>query len=203
PAVIFSLLGITTLLLPAVYFVDRSHNTHRCIRLGSFMSFQPSELAKPALVLFLSFFLADRVKSINDWRRSLLPAVEAPAVLTVMIVMQADLGSAMVCLAVTAVILYVAVTRLRYFAYSLVPIVPALLYLIVFVPWRWQRMLAFFFPDRDPHGVNWQLTQSLIAVSTGGVTGLGLMEGKQKLFYLPEPHTDFVFAVTAEELGLA
>ncbi|HMF89048.1 MAG TPA: putative lipid II flippase FtsW [Candidatus Angelobacter sp.] len=202
PAVVFSLLGVTTLLLVAVYFVDRSHNTHRWIRLGSFMSFQPSELAKPALIVFLAYFLADRVKSIDDWRHTLLPAVIPSVLFTGLIAMQPDLGTAMVCLAVTAVILYVAGTRLRYFAYSLVPIVPAVLYLIVFVPWRWQRILAFFFPDRDPHGVNWQLAQSLIAVGTGGVTGLGLMEGKQKLFYLPEPHTDFVFANIGEELGL-
>jgi cell division protein FtsW len=92
--------------------------------------------------------------------------------------------------------------RLRYFAYGLVPIVPAVLYLIVFVPWRWQRILAFLFPDRDPQGIGFHINQSLIAVGTGGVTGMGLMEGKQKLFYLPEPHTDFIYAVTAEELGL-
>jgi cell division protein FtsW len=72
----------------------------------------------------------------------------------------------------------------------------------VFVPWRWQRILAFLFPDRDPQGIGFHINQSLIAVGTGGVTGMGLMEGKQKLFYLPEPHTDFIYAVTAEELGL-
>jgi len=201
PAAVFSLLGVTTLLLVAVYFLDRSHNTHRWIRLGGF-SFQPSELAKPALILFLAFFLADRVKAMNDWRRTLVPAVIPSALLTVLIAMQPDLGTAMVCLGVTAVVLYVAGMRLRYFAYGLVPIVPALLYLIVFVPWRWQRILAFFFPDRDPHGITFHINQSLIAVGTGGVTGQGLMEGKQKLFFLPEPHTDFIFAVTAEELGL-
>jgi cell division protein FtsW len=202
PAVVFSLLGVTTLLLVAVFFLDRSHNTHRWIRLGGFMSLQPSELAKPAVVLFLAFFLADRVKAINDWRRTLLPAVVPPMLFTVLIVMQPDLGTAMVCLAVTAVLLYTAGTRLRYFAYSLVPIVPALAYLLIAVPWRLKRIIVFLNPDSDPQGYGFQLTQSLIAVGTGGMTGLGLMEGKQKLFYLPEPHTDFIFSVISEELGL-
>jgi len=108
----------------------------------------------------------------------------------------------MVCLAVTAVILYVAGARLRYFGYALVPIVPVLCYLLIAVPFRLARMTTFLFPDRDPQGKSFQAMQSLIAVGTGGITGLGLMEGKQKLFYLPEPHTDFIFAVSAEELGL-
>src|SRR5258708_1608262 len=115
---------------------------------------------------------------------------------------QPDLGTALICLGVTAAILYSAGARIRYFVYALVPIVPAVLYLIVFVPWRWQRILVFLFPDRDPQGAGFHITQSLIAVGTGGVTGMGLMEGKQKLFYLPEPQTDFIYAVVSEELGL-
>jgi cell division protein FtsW len=74
--------------------------------------------------------------------------------------------------------------------------------MLFFVPWRYARMMVFLHPERDPQGNGFQIYQSLIAVGTGGITGMGLMEGKQKLFYLPEPHTDFIFAVTAEELGL-
>jgi len=202
PGFVFTLLGVTTVLLVAVFFMDRAHNTHRWIRMGSVMSFQPSELAKPALILFLAFFLADRTKAMDDWRHTLLPAVIPSVLFTGLIVMQPDLGTAMVCLAVTAVILYVAGARLRYFGYALVPIVPVLCYLLIAVPFRLARMTTFLFPDRDPQGKSFQAMQSLIAVGTGGITGLGLMEGKQKLFYLPEPHTDFIFAVSAEELGL-
>ena len=202
PAVVFTLLGVTALLLVAVFFLDRSHNTHRWIRLGSFMSFQPSELAKPALILFLAFFLEARTKSMDDWRNTLLPAVIPAFLFAALIVKQPDLGTALVCLGIAAAILYAAGTRLRYFAYALVPIVPTVVYLIVFVPWRWQRIIAFIHPELDPQRINFQINQSLIAVGTGGVTGMGLMEGKQKLFYLPEPHTDFIYAVTAEELGL-
>jgi cell division protein FtsW len=202
PGIVFTFLGVTTLMLVAVFFLDRAHNTHRWIRLGSIMSLQPSELAKPALILFLAFFLEKRIKSMDDWRHTLLPAVIPAGLFAVLIVSQPDLGTALVCLGITAAILYVAGTRLRYFAYSLVPIVPALCYLIFFVPWRLARIMAFLFPGRDPQGVGFHINQSLIAVGTGGITGLGLMEGRQKLFYLPEPHTDFVYAVLSEELGL-
>jgi cell division protein FtsW len=201
PAIVFSLLGITAVLLVAVFFLDRSHNTHRWIRLGSFMSFQPSELAKPALILFLAFFLEARTKSMDDWRHTLLPAVLPAFLYAALIMKQPDLGTALVCLGVTAAILYAAGMRLRYFAAGLVPIVPVITYMLL-VPWRRARLDAFFHPDRDPLGIGFQINQSLIAVGTGGITGMGLMEGKQKLFYLPEPHTDFAFAVISEELGL-
>ena len=92
--------------------------------------------------------------------------------------------------------------RLRYFAYSLVGIAPVLYYLLFHVGWRRARMLTFWNPYSDPQGSGFHIVQSLIAVGTGGVTGMGLMEGKQKLFYLPEPHTDFIYAVVSEELGL-
>jgi len=202
PAIVFSLLGVTAVLLVAVFFLDRSHNTHRWIKLGSFMSFQPSELAKPALILFLSFFLAERTKSMDDWRHTLLPAVLPVFLFTALIMKQPDLGTALVCLGVTAAILYAAGMRLRYFAAGLVPIVPVLAYMLIFVPWRLARMEVFLHPERDPQGIGFHINQSLIAVGTGGLTGLGLMEGKQKLFYLPEPHTDFIFGVISEELGL-
>jgi cell division protein FtsW len=200
--IVFTLLGITTLLLAAVFFLDRAHNTHRWIRLGSFMSLQPSELAKPALILFLAFFLCERTKSLDDWRHTLLPAVIPPLLFAGLVVMEPDLGTAMVCLGITAAILYVAGLRLRYFVFALSALIPVLCYLVVFVPFRWARIMTFLFPERDPLGGGFQIAQSLIAVGTGGITGLGLMEGKQKLFYLPEPHKDFIFAVSAEELGL-
>jgi cell division protein FtsW len=201
PALVFTLLGLTTLLLVAVFFLDRSHNTHRWIRMGV-VQFQPSELAKLALILFLAFFLESRTRSIDDWRHTLLPAVIPAVLFAGLIVKQPDLGTALVCLVITASILYIAGMRLRYFAYSLVGILPVLYYLLFHVGWRRDRMLAFLDPYADPQGRGFHVIQSLIAVGTGGVTGMGLMEGKQKLFYLPEPHTDFIYAVVSEELGL-
>src|ERR1035441_2609899 len=112
------------------------------------------------------------------------------------------LGTAIACAGITACILFVAGIRLRYFGYALAASILPLYFLIFHVAYRRDRILAFLNPYADPQGRGFHMIQSLIAVATGGVTGLGLMEGKQKLFYLPEPHTDFIFAVTAEELGL-
>jgi cell division protein FtsW len=201
PAVVFSLLAITTFLLLSVFLLDRSHNTHRWIRWSGF-SFEPSELAKPALILFLAFFLENRTKAIADWKNTLLPAVVPTIVFLLLIVAQPDLGTAIACAGITAAVLFVAGMQLRYFAYGLAASLPPLYFLLFHVSWRRDRMLAFMNPYADPRGTGFHIIQSLIAVSTGGLTGLGLMEGKQKLFYLPEPHTDFIFAVTAEELGL-
>jgi cell division protein FtsW len=201
PALVFSLMGFTTLLLISVFFLDRSHNTHRWIHAGGF-SFQPSELAKPVLILFLAYFLESRTKTIDDVRNTLLPAAVPVLVFLALIVFQPDLGTAIACAGIAACILYVAGMRMRYFAYSFAASLVPLYFLIFHVSFRRARILAFLNPYADSQKTGFHIIQSLIAVGTGGVTGTGLMEGKQKLFYLPEPHTDFIFAVTAEELGL-
>ncbi len=202
PAVVFSALGITTLLLISVFFLDRSHNTHRWIRFGGWFSLQPSELAKPTLILFLAYFLETRTKLMDDVRNTLIPAIVPTLAFLGLIVKEPDLGTAIACAGITATILYVAGMRLRYFGYGLAASVLPLYMLIFRVSWRYERILAFLNPYADPQGRGFHIIQSMIAVGTGGVTGMGLMEGKEKLFYLPEPHTDFIFAVTAEEVGL-
>jgi cell division protein FtsW len=201
PALVFSFLGLTTVLLVSVFFLDRAHGTHRWFRLGP-VSLQPSELAKPALILFLAFFLENKTTAMDDARNTLLPAVAPTAAFLALIVFQPDLGTAIACAGITACVLFVAGVRLRYFGYAFVAALLPLYFLIFHVTYRRDRILAFLNPYADPKGFGFHIIQSLIAVATGGVTGLGLMEGKQKLFYLPEPHTDFIFAVTAEELGL-
>jgi cell division protein FtsW len=201
PALVFSLLGLTTLLLISVFFLDRSHNTHRWFRAGGF-SFQPSELAKPVLILFLGYFLEARTKTMDDWRNTLAPAAVPVVALLGLIVLQPDLGTAIACAGIAACIFYVAGMRLRYFGYAFGAALVPLYFLIFHVSFRRDRILAFMNPYEQRQKAGFHLIQSLIAVGTGGVTGTGLMEGKQKLFYLPEPHTDFIFAVTAEELGL-
>jgi cell division protein FtsW len=201
PAVVFSLLGSTTVLLISDFFLDRTHGTHRWFHLGP-LSFEPSELAKPALILFLAWFLENKTNAIDDWRNTILPAVAPVTVVLGLIVFQPDLGTAIACAGITACILFIAGIRLRYFGYAFAASILPLYFLIFHVSYRKDRILAFMNPYADPQGRGFHMIQSLIAVATGGVTGLGLMEGKQKLFYLPEPHTDFIFAVTAEELGL-
>jgi cell division protein FtsW len=201
PALVFSLLGMTTLLLISVFFLDRSHHTHRWFHVGAF-SFQPSELAKPVLILFLAYFLEFRTKTMDDWRNTLAPAAAPVVLLLGLIALQPDLGTAIACAGIAACILYVAGMRLRYFGYAFGAALVPLYFLIFHVSFRRDRILAFLNPYAERQKAGFHLIQSLIAVGIGGVTGTGLMEGKQKLFYLPEPHTDFIFAVTAEELGL-
>jgi len=123
-------------------------------------------------------------------------------VLCVLIVAQPDLGTAMTCAFITAAILYICGMEWKYFGYALALVAVPLYILLFRTPWRAARMGAFIHPFRDPQGAGFHIIQSLIAVGTGGLSGLGLMEGKQKLFYLPEPQTDFIFAVISEELGL-
>jgi len=201
PAVVFSMLGLTTVMLISVFFLDRAHNTHRWIHFAGF-SFQPSELAKPVLILFLAFFLENRTRSMDDVRNTLIPAVIPTAVFVGLIVFQPDLGTAIACAAITGCILFVAGLRFRYLGYALLASLLPLYFLIFHVAYRRDRILAFLNPYSDPQGRGFHIIQSLIAVSTGGLTGVGLMEGKEKLFYLPEPHTDFIFSVLGEELGL-
>lgn len=201
PSVVFPAVAITTLLLLATFAMHGSHHTHRWIRFA-FISFQPSEAAKPALVLFLAWFLQDRVGRLDDWRRSLLPAALPSVVFIALILKEPDLGTALVCAAVTVLMLYLAGARVRYLFYAFLASMPVLYYMLFRVPWRRARMVAFLNPQSDPQRTGFHILQSLIAVGTGGIHGLGLMEGRQKLFYLPEPHTDFIFANIAEELGL-
>ncbi len=201
PAFVYSSVAITMLLLVLVLFLDRSHNTHRWIKLGAF-SFQPSELAKPALILYLAYFLESRLRDIDDWRRTLIPAVIPSVLFAALIVKQPDLGTAMACCAITAAILWIAGIHPKYLGYAAAASLVPLYWLVFRTPWRYQRILAFMDPYADPQGRGFHMIQSLIAVGTGGVTGQGLMEGKQKLFYLPEPQTDFIYAVIAEEWGL-
>ncbi len=201
PTIVFTFLGTTCLLLIAAFFFRDSHNTHRWIKFG-ILSFQPSELAKPAIILYLAYFLETRWQQIADLKRVLIPAVVPSVLLALLIVKEPDLGTAVACMAITAAVLYVAGMKTRYFGYAMAASVAPLYFLIVRVPWRWNRIMAFIDPYKDPLGHGFHIIQSMIAVGTGGLTGAGLMEGKQKLFYLPEPHTDFIFANIAEELGL-
>jgi cell division protein FtsW len=201
PAMVFSLMGVTTLLLISVFFLDRSHNTHRWIHAGGF-SLQPSELAKPVLILFLAYFLETRAKTMDDVRNTLVPAAAPVLVFLGLIVLEPDLGTAIACAGIAACILYVAGMRMRYFAYAFGASLVPLYFLIFHVSFRRDRILAFLNPYADRQKAGFHIIQSLIAVGTGGLTGVGLMEGKQKLFYLPEPHTDFIFASMSEELGL-
>ncbi len=201
PRFIYPALCVTTLLLVSVFFFPGSHNVHRWIRFGALLSFEPSEIAKPVLVLFLAWFLHPRLDAMRDWKHTLAPAAVMPLVFILLIVKQPDLGTALVLFGMTAIILVLAGMEWRYLFGAALAALPALAALLFMVAWRRQRILAFLNPDADPQGAGFHINQSLIAVGTGGLTGRGYMEGMQKLFFLPEASTDFIFANIAEELG--
>jgi cell division protein FtsW len=203
PKFVYTALTITVLLLISVYFMPGSRNTHRWIRFGHFFTFQPSEIAKPVLVLFLAWFLHNRLGAMRDWKHTLIPAAIVPALFIGLILRQPDLGTSMVLAGVTAMLLILVGMEWKYLIGAAVAILPGLLALLLWVPWRRARILAFLDPTADPQGAGFHINQSLIAVGTGGLTGRGYMEGMQKLFYLPEASTDFIFANIAEELGFA
>ncbi|HEX3894238.1 MAG TPA: putative lipid II flippase FtsW [Terracidiphilus sp.] len=200
PRFIFTALAVTTVLLVIVFFFRNAQHAHRWILVGG-LSFQPSEIAKPVLILFLAWFLSRRLDTICDWRRTLLRAAIIPVLFILLIVRQPDLGTALVLAGVTAMMLLLAGMEWRYLALAVAVSAPPLAALLFWVPWRRARMLAFLNPAADPQGAGFHINQSLIAVGTGGLTGRGFMEGMQKLFYLPEASTDFIFANVAEELG--
>ena len=201
PNVVFPAVAVSVLLLLVAFLMHDSHATHRWIRFGA-LSFQPSEIAKPALVLFLAWFLQNRMNSIEDFRGTILPAALPSLIFIALILKEPDLGTALVCAGVTALMLYLAGMNMRYLWLAALASAPVLYFMLFRVKWRRDRILAFVNPESDPLGKGFHIIQSLIAVGTGGFSGTGFMDGRQKLFYLPEPHTDYIFANVAEELGL-
>ena len=201
PRFVYSAVSITTILLVMVFFFRNSHATHRWVRFGPFFSFQPSEIAKPVLILFLAWFLHKRLDRMHLWRETLLRAVVIPLLFILLILKEPDLGTALVLAGVTAMILVLAGMEWKWLVAGIAAALPPLAMLLFWVPWRRARMLAFLHPGVDPQGAGFHINQSLIAVGSGGFTGRGYMEGMQKLFYLPEAATDFIFANIGEELG--
>ncbi len=202
PRVVFPFVAVTALLLLSVFVMPASHGAHRWIKAGPF-SLQPSEMAKPALVLFLAWFLQSKLHMINDWRGTIIPAALPSLLFILLIIKEPDLGTALVCAAVTAMMLYLAGIEVKYLALAAAAAAPVLAYMLLFVKFRRDRLFTFLHPDLNTLGTGYHMNQSLIAVSTGGVFGRGYMEGVEKLFYLPESHTDYIFANISEELGLA
>ncbi len=212
PEVVFTAMSIVLMLLVAVFFLDKNHATHRWIRVGP-IGIQPSELAKLASILYLAWFLDRRARpetqrahfsdapDINDVMKSLLPALAPVLLMGLLVVLQPDLGTSVAIFAVALVMLVIAGISWKYVLGAAGAAIPVIGLLILQSPYRMQRILAFANPEADPQGRGFQMLQSLIAVGSGGLTGVGLMDSRQKLFYLPEAHTDFIYAVLCEELG--
>ena len=198
---IWVLLGVVGLMLIAVLFSRPINGTRRWFGVGGF-GIQPSELAKLAAIMFTALILERRRHRINEVQYSLVPVGVIVGGLVGLILLQPDFGTAVSLLAVIGVMVFAAGISYRYLLGATLLALPALYVIMMQADYRRRRLLTFMDPWADPLGDGFQIIQSLIAVGTGGVFGKGLMSGVQKLFYLPEPFTDFIFAVISEETGL-
>ena len=198
--VVYGLLFVLSFALVAVLFQAPINGTHRWFSVGSF-NLQPAEFAKPVIILFLAFYLARREDRINDVAGGLLPLLGILAMIAGLIMLQPDFGTAAVILAVAAILVFIAGLSWKHMAVLGAILLPAVTMVMLAADYRRDRLLSFINPEADPLGKGFQAMQSLIALGTGGVTGLGIGNGRQKLFFLPEPHTDFIFSIIGEELG--
>jgi cell division protein FtsW len=201
PGLVYLVVGSATVLLILVLFARPVNDVHRWLRLGA-LSFQPAELAKLALVLFLAYHLERKGERVNDFLTSIFPVLLLLGWFAFLVFIQPDLGSAATLVLIGCVVLFLAGVRLRYFAGLALLGLPLFYKAIFAAAYRRERLEAFLNPWSDARGSGYQIIQSLIAVGTGGVSGVGMMEGRQKLFYLPYPYSDFIFAVIGEELGM-
>lgn len=198
------LLLASAALLAALILPGMRHEiggSSRWLKIASF-SFQPAELAKLALVIYLARSLTKKEGRMKDFTVGFLPHLIILGVLFVLVLKQPDFGTGVLFAALVFIMLFAAGTRLVFLAGALAPAVPVLVYLAIRADYRWERIVAFWDPWKDPGRAGFQIIQSFLAFGAGKVFGVGLGEGRQKLFYLPEVHTDFIFSVIGEELGL-
>lgn len=200
PAVVYGLVVAVAALLVLVLFGPELNATRRWLFLAG-VSVQPSEIAKFALVAFLAYQIEKKQDRVNS-SELLVPAAVVTGLFAGLVVLQPDLGSAVLLLAVAGAILFLAGLSWKFVVGAAALALPAIYLLVVSVPYRKQRLLAFLEPERDPLGSGFQALQSLIAVGSGGVLGLGPGNSVQKLYFLPYPFSDFLYSIVAEELGM-
>jgi cell division protein FtsW len=200
-AFIWGMLAFVGLMLIGVLFGSPVNGTRRWFNLGG-LGIQPSELAKITAVFFTALMLERRMHRIDELSYSLLPIAIVVGAMFGLILLEPDYGTAISLLLIIGLMVFAAGLNYRYLVGAALVALPVLYIVLISAPYRRRRLLAFWNPWADPLGDGFQVIQSLIAVGTGHVFGKGLMAGVQKLFYLPEPHTDFIYAVIGEELGL-
>jgi cell division protein FtsW len=198
--VVYGAMALVALGLVIALFQSPINGTHRWVQFPWFQ-LQPSEFAKPAMVVFLAFFLSRREERINDLTSTLLPLGCILTLYAGLILLGRDFGTATTLILVATGMVFAAGVAWRYLAGFALALFPIATYFVITTAYRRGRLLSFLNPEADPLGAGFQAMQSLIALGTGGVTGLGIGNGRQKLFFLPEPHTDFIFSIIGEELG--
>ncbi len=201
PSVVWTGVAIVALALLAALFTHPIKGARRWLSLGP-LGIQPSEFAKIVVIMFVASLLEKRMDRIDEPHHAMLPIGIVLGGLVALVLAEPDLGTSVSIVMIAAVMIFAAGISYQYVLGLFLLSLPALYALLAFSTYRRQRVLAFLDPWADPLGASWQMVQSMIAVGTGGVLGRGLMGGVQKLFYLPEPHNDFIYSVISEELGL-
>lgn len=199
--VVYGLLIITVLLLTTVFAFPPINGARRWMRFPGF-SFQPSEIAKIALPVFLAFFLTKNEETVGELKETVAPCLLVLIFLGGLIIAEPDLGTTIVLCAIFAAVYFAAGAKILHFAAVGLAMFIAGMGALIFAPWRVERLMAFLDPFKYADDAGYQVVQSLYAIGSGGVLGEGFAKGQQKLFYLPYPYSDFIFAVVGEELGL-
>lgn len=193
-----SFLLLLAVFVPGIGFA--AGGAQRWIRLGGF-TFQPAELTKVVMVLFTAACLSRKEVRIHNFLQGVLPVLVVLGIFFLLILRQPNLGTAIAIAGTTSLIIFVAGVPLKQLAVAVLAGVPLVGYLMVSAPYRLQRILSFRDPWADPLGSGYQIIQSFYALGAGGLFGVGLGRSRQKLFYIPEPQNDFIFAIIGEELG--
>ncbi|HEX8707174.1 MAG TPA: putative lipid II flippase FtsW [Pyrinomonadaceae bacterium] len=199
--IVYGLLAVTFVLLLAVFAFPRINGAHRWIKLAGF-SLQPSEMSKLALAIFLAYFLEKRAGEEHLLMRTFVPCLAMTGILAALILKEPDLGTALMLGVICLTVSFTAGVRWLHLGMAAAPALVGIAGMLIFVPWRLQRLVTFTDPWADPQDKGFQVVQSLIAIGSGGTSGLGFAQGRQKMFFLPFAHSDFIFAVVGEELGL-
>ncbi|MCL4229623.1 putative lipid II flippase FtsW [Candidatus Dependentiae bacterium] len=181
-------------------FAVRIHGSSRWLNLAGFV-FQPSELLKIAFVMYLAYLLAKKESHIRSLTRTYIPLLCIMGIVSVLLLRQPDFGMAITIALTAFILMFIAHVPLPYLGYTLSAFIPIVVALVVYKPYRLKRILTFLNPWSDPQGSGFQIIQSLIAIGSGGVWGVGIARSQQKFFYLPMQHTDFIFSIIAEETG--
>jgi len=198
---VYALLILCTIGLVSVFGFGSVNGAHRWIKLPG-ANLQPSEISKLSLIIFLAYFLEKRAGEEGDFWRTFVPCGVVTGFLAALVVIEPDFGTAMMLVLIFTVVIFTAGARVRHLALAAAPALIVAAGLLILVPWRLKRLMVFLDPWADQQGGGFQVVQSLIAIGSGGTNGLGFAQGKQKMLFLPFAHSDFIFAVVGEELGL-
>jgi cell division protein FtsW len=201
PWFVYGSLGFTAICLVAVFAFPQINGASRWIRFAG-LSFQPSEIAKITLPLFLAYFLTKNESSVGDLKSTVVPCIGALVLLGGLIFLEPDLGTTIVLCAIFSAVYFAAGAKLVHIASVAGAMIVAGVAAILVAPWRVERLMAFLDPFKHADDAGYQVVQSLIAIGKGGVLGQGYAQGTQQLFYLPYPYSDFIFSVVGEEFGL-